>query len=84
MAISTVFFYLGLTNCRLGTTPYDTDCMEHIFVTPSSPVYTISCMASNPVGNTTMEYNVSVQDPVIAGCFSVTSNGPVEYGRGQI
>jgi hypothetical protein len=64
-----------------GSSSSDVDSASNTYT--QLGVYTITGIAVNALGNTTIQYVVVVQVPVTASSFVVTSTAPVVYPPGQ-
>jgi len=70
----------GLSSLLLGTNVYEVDNATHTYTALGT--YTITCVAMNAIGNTTIQYVVVVQVPVSAD-FVVNSSSPVAFTTGN-
>jgi len=64
----------------VGTNAYEVDNATHTYT--SLGTYTITCVAINAIGNTTIQYVVVVQIPVSAD-FILNSSSPVTFTTGN-
>ena len=60
----------------IGSTSYDVDNATHTYTVLGT--YIITCVAINAIGNTTIQYVVTVQIPV-SDQFIVNSSSPVTF-----
>jgi len=65
----------------LGTNVYEVDNATHTYTALGT--YTISCVAINSIGNTTLQYVVVVQVPV-SDQFIVNSSSPTDFTTGNL
>ena len=64
----------------IGTTVYDVDNATHTYTAVGT--YTVTCVAINAIGNTTIQYVVVVQIPVSPD-FVLNSSAPVIFTIGN-
>jgi len=65
----------------IGTNSYEVDNATHTYTVLGT--YTITCVAVNAIGNTTIQYVVVVQIPV-SDEFVVNSSSPVMFTTGKL
>lgn len=63
-----------------GATAYDLDAVSYTYLMPGT--YTVTIVASNGLGNTSMTYQLIVQNPVTNN-FTLTSDAPVALPSGK-
>jgi len=80
MIVSTVLASSAWLSVYAGTTVYEPDNATHTYTTLG--IYTISCVAINAIGNTTIQYVVVVQIPVSPN-FVLNSSAPVILTAGN-